>query len=238
MVMNKKLAEAVGARLTVALPEPRVELDHENAWQLLIATILSAQSTDKMINQITPDIFARWPLPKDLAAASQEDVEVVVKRSGFFRNKAKSIRETARIIATEHGGDVPKDFKALLALPGVARKTANLVMGSAFGINTGMIVDTHAARIGQKLGFTEEKKAPKVEKDLCAHFDQDEWTMMSHRLILFGRYVCTAKKPRCVQCPINELCPVRENEPADEWEVRAEKMGQAIAVREPLKADA
>jgi len=232
--MSKPLAAAVGERFEAALPSPRVELDHENAWQLLVATILSAQSTDKMINAITPGLFERWPAPKDLAGATQDEVEEVVRRSGFYRNKAKNIRETARIITVDHGGEVPRDFDALLALPGVARKTANLVMGSAFGINTGMIVDTHAARTAQRLGFTTQKKAPKVESDLCALFPQEQWTQMSHRIILFGRYVCTAKKPNCAACLINELCPVRTAEPVGDWETRGTRWAEAVATRSPL----
>ena len=223
--------EAVQQRLIQTMPSPQVELDHEIPWQLLIATILSAQSTDKTINSITPALFERWPTPSDLACAEQEEVEVMVKRSGFFRNKAKAIRGTAQAIVSEHGGEVPRDFKALLKLPGVARKTANLVMGTAFGIQTGMIVDTHAGRVARRLGYTEETKAPKVERDLCAMVPQQAWTEMSHRLILYGRYVCTARKPRCIRCPINELCPSAEAAPVDSWQARAADAGEHIAGR-------
>jgi endonuclease-3 len=208
-------------RLAKAIPEPECEIDHGSPWQLLIGTILSAQSTDKRVNMTTPDLFAAYPTPAALGAAEQDDVERLVKSTGFFRNKAKSIRATSKQIADEHGGEVPRDMDALLALPGVARKTANLVLGTAYGISSGIIVDTHARRVSQRLGFTVEEDPLKIERDLCALFAKKDWVTTGHRLVLHGRYVCTAKKPSCARCALNELCDVKEAEPEGAWTKRA-----------------
>jgi len=219
------------ARLRRSIPEPRCELDHEDGFTLLIATILSAQSTDKMINTVTPGLFERWPTPAALASAPREEVEEAVHRTGFFRNKAKAIQGASLAIHTEHGGEVPRDLDALVKLPGVARKTANVVLGIAYGIPSGIAVDTHVARVSQRLALTAEKNPAKVERDLCALLDQDEWIGTGHRILLLGRYVCLAKSPDCANCPINELCPSRGAASMGPWEDRAAHAERLIAGR-------
>ncbi len=218
----------VAERLARAIPDPRCELAHTDAWTLLIATILSAQSTDKGVNKVTPVLFERWPTPQDLAAANREEVEEVVRPTGFFRQKAKNIQRTAQALVTEFDGDVPRTVAELITLPGVARKTANVVLGTAFGLGTGMVVDTHARRVAQRLGFTTQKDPKKVEKDLCALWPETLWVDMSHRLVLHGRYQCTAKKPACDTCPLNELCDARESDAVDPWTERADAEGARI----------
>ena len=208
-------------RLQAAIREPRCELDHRDAWTLLIATILSAQSTDKMINSVTPALFERWPTPAALAAAPREDVEQAVHRTGFFRNKAKAIQGASLAIHADHGGEVPRELDVLVKLPGVARKTANVVLGIAYGIPAGIAVDTHVARVSQRLGLTAEKNPDKVERALCDLLAQDDWIDTGHRLLLLGRYVCLAKSPDCANCPINELCPSRAAAPLGPWADRA-----------------
>ena len=201
-------------RLTRALPEPRCELDHENAWQLLVATILSAQSTDVGVNRVTPELFRRYPTPSALARARPATIERIVKSTGFFRQKTKAIRSASRLLAERHGGEVPRDLDALLELPGVARKTANVVLGTAYHMPTGIVVDTHAGRVARRLGLTKEKDPVKIERDLMAVFAKRTWPDTSHRLVLHGRYVCTARTPRCPDCPLNEVCPSAEAPPA------------------------
>jgi len=221
-------AKEVAARLAVAIPEPRCELDHKDAWTLLVATILSAQSTDRTVNTVTPLLFAKYPTPAALAAAPREDVEEVVHRTGFFRNKAKAIQGASLAIAQQHGGQVPKEMAALMALPGVARKTANLVLGTAFRIPSGIVVDTHVTRVAQRLGLSAAKSAEKIEHDLCQRFPQEQWIDVGHRLLLLGRYVCLAKGPKCEDCPLAELCPSRAGEPLGSWRQRAEHLQQAV----------
>ena len=221
-------AKEVAARLAVAIPEPRCELDHKDAWTLLVATILSAQSTDRTVNTVTPLLFAKYPTPDALAAAPREDVEEVVHRTGFFRNKAKAIQGASLAIAQQHGGQVPKEMAALMALPGVARKTANLVLGTAFRIPSGIVVDTHVTRVAQRLGLSAAKTAEKIEHDLCQRFPQEQWIDVGHRLLLLGRYVCLAKGPKCEDCPLAELCPSRAGEPLGSWRQRAEHLQQAV----------
>ena len=228
---QKERANEVKKRLARAMPEPKCELEHQSAWQLLIATILSAQSTDKGVNKVTPVLFARYPTPAALAAAPQEDVEAIVKSTGFFRNKAKSIRETSRRIAQEHGGEVPRTLEQLIELPGVARKTANVVLGTAYRIPSGMTIDTHAGRVSRRLGLTKQSDPVKVERDLCELFPRTSWIDMGHRFVLHGRYVCTAQKPRCKQCPLNEHCPVREAEPESSWTKRSDQEGVRVGRR-------
>jgi endonuclease-3 len=214
-------AAEVHARLRRAQPSPRVELDFQNAWHLLVATILAAQSTDRTINEITPELFRRWPTPAALGAASQDEVEQVVLRSGFFRNKARAIREASQAIAAEHGGEVPRTMEALVKLPGVARKTANVVLGSAYGITAGFIVDTHVTRLAARLQLTPETDPVKIEVALCELFPKRSWIDDAHRLILHGRHVCTARAPKCSRCPLNEVCPSAAAEPAGAWTERA-----------------
>lgn len=215
-------------RLTAAIPQPKCELDHTDGWTLLIATILSAQSTDRTVNTVTPVLFSRWPTPAALASAPREEVEEVVHRTGFFRNKAKAIQGTSLAIHTEHNDEVPRDLETLITLPGVARKTANLVLGVVYRIASGIVVDTHVTRVSQRLALTPEKNPVKVEKALCALFDQDQWIDSGHRILLHGRYVCVAKNPDCANCPLAEVCPSRVGEPLGSWQDRAAHAQQHI----------
>jgi len=208
-------------RLTAAIPSPQCELVHRDGWTLLIATILSAQSTDRIINSITPELFRRWPTPADLAAAAREEVEKVVHRSGFFRNKAKSIQNCSQALVEHHGGQVPRDIEQLVELPGVARKTANVVLGVAYGIASGVVVDTHVRRVSQLLGLTGSDKPEQIERDLQDQLPRQLWIEGGHRILLHGRYLCLAKKPDCQRCPLNELCSARRAAPAGTWEERA-----------------
>jgi endonuclease-3 len=214
---TKKLRQ----RLAKAIPEPRCELDHESPWQLLVATILSAQSTDRRVNLVTPELFRAFPNPAALAGAPREMVEGLVKSTGFFRNKAKNIQAMSQRLVDEHAGEVPQDMDALVDLPGVARKTGNLVLGTAFGVAAGIVVDTHAGRVARRLELTDEEDPVKVERDLCAAFPRRAWIDTGHRFVLHGRYVCLARKPRCANCALNELCPAREAEPEGGWTARA-----------------
>jgi len=209
-------------RLTAAIPNPKCELDHVDGWTLLIATILSAQSTDRTVNSVTPTLFAKWPTPAALAAARREEVEEVVYRTGFFRNKAKAIQGASMAIHTEYGDEVPRGLETLITLPGVARKTANVVLGIAYRIASGIVVDTHVTRVSQRLALTTEKNPEKVEQALCELFDQDSWIDSGHRLLLHGRYICLAKNPDCANCPLAEVCPSRAAEPLGSWQDRAE----------------
>jgi len=224
--------KAVQARLAAALPEPRCELDHDNAWQLLIATILSAQSTDARVNTVTPSLFKRFPTPKALGSAELPEVEELVRTTGFFRNKAKNVVGASRIIAEQHGGEVPRSLEAVIELPGVARKTANVVLGTAYGLPTGFIVDTHAARLAQRLGLTKHDDPAKIESDLCEAFPKSDWVAMGHRFVLHGRYVCTAKKPRCSACPLAEVCPSKEAEPDGTLRARGAAENALVAARD------
>jgi endonuclease-3 len=220
VTLERRVAEIVH-RLTLAITEPRCELTFDNPWQLMIKAILSAQSTDKLVNRIGPALFERWATPAALGAASQEEVEQAIKSTGFFRVKARSIRESSRTIAEQYGGQVPCDFDALLRLRGVARKTANVVMGTGFGVETGVVVDTHMTRVSQRLGLTTKKGPEQIEKDLVALLPKGTWIDQSHRLVLHGRYVCMAKKPLCAACPVNELCPSAQHAPEGTWQERA-----------------
>jgi len=210
---RKIRAREVRKRLRQALPEPRCELDHRDAWQLLVATILSAQSTDARVNQVTPALFARYPTPAALSCAKLPEVEHVIRSTGFFRNKARSIVGASKLLVERHGGVVPRALDALVELPGVARKTANVVLGTAYGIASGFIVDTHAGRVARRLGLTQHDDPARVERDLCALFLERDWVDMGHRFVLHGRYVCLAKKPDCANCPLQEICPSAEAEP-------------------------
>jgi endonuclease III len=222
-------AAEVQRRLAIAIPQPRCELDHQDPWQLLIATILSAQSTDRTVNTVTPVLFQKWPTPEALATAPREEVEGVVHRTGFFRNKTKAIQGASLAIHTQHGGQVPRDMATLLQLPGVARKTANVVLGVAFRVPAGIVVDTHVMRTSQRLGLATATTADKVEQELCARFAKDQWIDIGHRLLLHGRYVCIAKGPKCEDCPLNELCPSRMAAPLGSWQDRAEHMRRTVA---------
>ena len=195
------------AGLRESYPDAKCALDFETPLQLLIATILSAQCTDERVNKVTPVLFARWRDAAALAAAELPEIEQVIHSTGFFRNKAKSIKEACTDIMQKHGGQVPKELEALVALRGVGRKTANVVLGNAFSINAGVVVDTHVTRLSHRLGLTSENDAVKIEFALQPLVPQDYWTLFSHWLILHGRAVCNARKPLCSQCPVSAHCP-------------------------------
>ena len=196
--------------LTALYPDAHCELDFQNPFQLAVATILSAQCTDKRVNMVTPVLFAKYPTPEALARAKREDVEEIIKSTGFFRNKAKSIIGMAGAVADKHGGQVPSVMEDLVQLPGIGRKTANVVLGNAFAINEGVVVDTHIARLSGRLGLTRETDPVKIEQELMKLFPRDNWTMLAHLLIWHGRRVCEAKKPRCGQCTLAVMCPSRQ----------------------------
>jgi endonuclease-3 len=228
---QKKRAQGVLARLTAAIPVPVVELDFDDPWELLVATILSAQSTDKTVNRVAPGLFARFGSPAALASADPAEVEDLIHATGFFRNKTKSIMGMSQALLERHDGQVPKTMAELVKLPGVARKTANVVMGKAFGLAEGVVVDVHAGRVSRRLGFTEEEDPAKVEQVLMALYAQPDWIGAGQRLVLHGRYVCTARKPACAKCPLAELCPSTEAKPEGAWEARAADEGRVVASR-------
>lgn len=223
--------KAVLERTARAIPQPHVELAFADPWQLLVAVILSAQSTDRRVNQVTPLVFARWPTPSALAAAAPADVEAVIKSTGFFRNKTKAIIGASAMLAGRFGGQVPRSMDEMLELPGVARKTANVVLGGAYRIASGIVIDTHAARVAQRLALTFESEPQKIEQDLCGLFPDTEWIRMSHRLVLHGRYVCTARAPACSSCPLNELCPARLEPSLGSWAERAAREAAEMEAR-------
>jgi endonuclease III len=197
----------IAGKLREAYPDAKCALNHESPFQLLVATILSAQSTDVGVNKVTPVLFQRYPTPRDLAEASPDEVKTIIKTTGFFNNKAKSIQGAARKLDLEFNGQVPDTMPELLTLPGVARKTANVVLGTAFGKNEGVVVDTHVARLSKRLGITAQTDPVKIEQDLMTLVPRDEWTLFSHLLIFHGRLCCFAQRPGCARCPVNELCP-------------------------------
>ena len=208
---SKKARAARGAEIYGLLaeeyPNAHCELTFENPFQLAVATILSAQTTDERVNMVTPVLFARYPDALALASARQEDVEDIIRSTGFFRNKAKSIIGFARGVVADHDGEVPASMAALAGLPGVGRKTANVILGNAFGIAEGVVVDTHVTRLATLLRFTSEETAEKIEQDLMKLFPSENWTMLSHLLIWHGRRVCNARRPRCEACVVSHLCP-------------------------------
>jgi endonuclease III len=224
-------APAVLERLRAAIPRPHVELAFSDPWQLLVAVILSAQSTDRRVNQVTPEVFRRWPKPAALASADPAEVEEVIKSTGFFRNKTKAIIGASAMLTERFAGQVPRTMPEILDVPGVARKTANVVLGSAYGIASGIVIDTHAGRVAQRLGLTVETTPEKIELDLCKQFPDSQWIGMSHRLVLHGRYVCTARAPACSACPLNEVCPARLEPALGEWQPRAEREASEMDAR-------
>ena len=203
---RRERAEAVLGRLSDAYPDAATELDYRTPFHLLIATILSAQATDVSVNAATPELFAAYPTPEDLAIADPADVEPFIQSIGLYRTKAKRIVGTARRIVDEHGGVLPEDFDALLALPGVGRKTANVVLANAFG-RPAIAVDTHVGRLARRLAFSRHDDPDKVEADLEELFPRDRWIFVHHALILHGRRVCHARKPACASCVVSDLCP-------------------------------
>lgn len=195
------------ARLKREYPDAKCALDHKNPYQLLAATILSAQCTDARVNLVTPVLFKAYPDTARLAQARQLDVEKIIQSTGFFRNKAKSLIGMAQAVVAEHGGKIPRTMEQLHALPGVGRKTANVVLGNAFGINAGVTVDTHVTRLSGLLGLTRHTDPVKIEQDLMQLIPQDDWTLISHLLILHGRAICIARRPQCGACVLNDICP-------------------------------
>lgn len=193
-------------QLAKLYPDAHCELDFGNPLQLLIATILSAQCTDVRVNQVTPALFARYPDTEAFAAAKSKELENLIRPTGFFRNKARSIQRCCQRLVEHHGGEVPRTMEELVELPGVGRKTANVILGNAFGI-PGLPVDTHVTRVSRRLGLTTETDAVKIERDLTALVSARDWTMFGHRLIWHGRRVCHARKPRCGQCILEKDCP-------------------------------
>jgi endonuclease-3 len=200
-------AAAIVDRLERLYPSARCSLDFANPFQLLIATILSAQCTDKRVNAVTGDLFHRWPTAPALAAARPSAVESAIRSTGFFRAKARNIRGCCEALVERHGGDVPRTLAELVKLPGVGRKTANVVLGCAFGQAEGIVVDTHVGRISRRLGLTRQADAVRVERDLVRVVPRPHWIVFSHRLIEHGRSTCMARKPRCEECPLSDLCP-------------------------------
>jgi endonuclease-3 len=194
-------------RLRENHPDAGCALDHNNPYELLVATILSAQCTDERVNQVTPELFARYATPLALAEADHTAVEDLIKPAGLFRQKARFLQGSAQMIATEHDGEVPADLAALIAMPGVARKTANVVLGVAYGRAEGVVVDTHVKRLSRRLGFTQQDNPNKIEQDLMELVPRGDWIDFSHLLIFHGRRVCAARNPNCADCVLNDLCP-------------------------------
>jgi endonuclease III len=197
-------------RLEKAYPDAKCALKHENPFQLLIATILSAQCTDERVNMVTPGLFEKYPTPQDFAALRPEVLEAEIRSTGFYRNKTKSILGASQKIVKEFGGKVPRTMEELLTLPGVARKTANVVLGTAFGIAKGIVVDTHVHRIAQRLDLTKQDSPEKIEQDLIKIIPQDKWIDFSHEVIFHGRRCCTARNPKCPACPVEDLCSSKD----------------------------
>ncbi len=215
--MKKESAEELRARtkkiitrLYKAHPQPKIALHYSDPLELLIATILSAQCTDVRVNIVTKDLFQKYKTAKDYANANQAEFEQQIRSTGFYKNKAKNIIACCKMLIENYGGKVPDSMEALLELPGVGRKTANCVLGGAFGINAGVVVDTHVERLSQRLGLTRQKTAEKIEQDLMKIVPQDKWYDFSNMLIWHGRKVCQARKPNCPECVINDLCPSAE----------------------------
>jgi endonuclease-3 len=204
---KQERANDIVVRLKQMYPKAKCALDFTNAFELLIATILSAQSTDARVNIVTKSLFRKYPSPQAFADASQVEMERDVKQTGFFRNKAKAVIAASKAIVERHNGEVPRTMEELTALPGVGRKTANVVLSNAFKIAVGIVVDTHVTRVSARLGLTATDDAVKIEQDLMKLIPQKEWTNFSHRIIAHGRTICIARKPKCAQCALNELCP-------------------------------
>jgi len=207
---RKARYSALLAILDELYPNVTCALDHRNAWELLVATILSAQCTDDRVNKVTPGLFAKYPTITDLAHAPVAEVAEAVHSTGFFNNKARNIIGAAQRILNEFGGEVPQNIDDLLTVPGAARKTANVVLGTCFGIASGVVVDTHVSRITQRLDFTRQTTPEKIEKDLVKLLPQSRWIQFSHQLIHFGRQTCVARKPRCGECRMAELCYAKD----------------------------
>jgi endonuclease III len=207
MAAGATRAPAIYDRLRRAYPDAECALDHRNPYELLVATILSAQCTDKRVNMVTPALFAKYPDAAAMSVANPDELQDMIRSTGFFRNKARSLLGMSAALVEQHGGVVPANMNDLVRLPGVGRKTANVVLGNAFGSNEGVVVDTHVARLSQRLALTRHKEPVKIEQDLMALFPRPKWTMLAHLLISHGREICDARRPKCEQCVVNDLCP-------------------------------
>jgi endonuclease-3 len=191
-------------------PNATCALHHSSPWELLVATILSAQCTDKRVNEVTPGLFAKYPTPQDFAAVRPEVLAQDIRSTGFFNNKAKSIVGAAKKVVAEFGGQVPRTMDEMLAIPGAARKTANVVLGTAYGIASGVVVDTHVQRIAARLDLTRHTEPVKIEQDLMEIIPREKWILFSHQVILHGRALCVARKPKCAECELNSLCYAKD----------------------------
>lgn len=207
LVVTRDRVDAVIAGLTAHYPAARCSLDFGSPLQLLVATILSAQCTDERVNMVTPTLFARYRTAQDFADANPDELAGIIRPTGFYRNKTKALIGMGRALVERHGGEVPRSMAELTEVPGAGRKTANVVLGNAFGIDEGIVVDTHVQRIAQRLKLTNKSDAEKIERDLMKIVPREEWTMFSHLLIHHGRQICPARTPKCEICPINRLCP-------------------------------
>jgi endonuclease-3 len=194
-------------RLNADYPEATCALENETPFELLVATILSAQCTDARVNMVTPELFRRWPDAASMARAPIKELEKVIQSTGFFRNKAKNIKAASQALADFHNGEVPQDMEKLVSLPGVGRKTANVVLGTAYGMATGVVVDTHVTRLSRRLGLTKQTDPVKIEQELIQIVPEKEWVNFAHRMIHHGRQICTARKPKCVECSMEAFCP-------------------------------
>jgi endonuclease III len=203
----KAQATKVLRRLKADYPDATCALGHESAFELLISTILSAQCTDVRVNMVTPELFRRWPTPAHLARAPIEQIERVIQSTGFYRNKAKNIKGCSQALCDKYDGEVPQEIEKLVELPGVGRKTANVVLGTVHGLATGVVVDTHVTRLSQRLGLTKHTDATKIEQDLMRLLPKSEWVDFAHRMIEHGRQICIARKPKCSECSMREFCP-------------------------------
>jgi endonuclease-3 len=203
-------AQEVVVRLKSEYPDARTELDWTNPLELLVATMLSAQTTDVQVNRVTQSLFAKYRAAEDYADADPEELEEDIRPTGFYRNKARSLQGMASALVEEHGGEVPRTMQELVALPGVGRKTANVVLGNAFGVDEGIVVDTHVRRVSGRLGLTQNRDPKKIEQDLMKIVPEEDWTVFSHLLILHGRRTCKARKPDCPNCVLNDICPSAE----------------------------
>jgi endonuclease-3 len=207
---RKARLQKILAELDKLFPEATCALHHQNAWQLLVATILSAQCTDERVNKVTPGLFQKFPTVEDLASVPQDELAQEIRTCGFFNNKARSIIGAAKKVQGEFGGEVPKTLDELLTVPGAARKTANVVLGTAYGIASGVVVDTHVQRITNRLDLTKNADPVKIEQDLMKIVPQDRWILFSHQVIHFGRQICVARKPRCGSCPLDPVCYAKD----------------------------
>ena len=203
----RRHAAKIVRRLARAYPDAKCSLDFHNPLELLVATVLSAQCTDKRVNLVTPDLFAKYASTADYAMAALDELEKDIQTTGFFRNKAKNIKGCCQGLVEEHAGKVPRDLDTLVKLPGIGRKTANVILGTAYGLAFGVVVDTHVTRVSRRMGLSSHKDAVKIERDLMELLPKTEWISFSHRIIQLGRGPCTARKPKCEDCPIRDVCP-------------------------------